>query len=66
MYYNLKAEMARNKIEIPAIMRVTGKSRSAVSKNLNGTGSFTVAEAIEIKNKLFPDLTIDYLFSIDK
>lgn len=66
MYPNLKAEMARNNIEIPMIMNVTGKSRAAVSNNLNGRGNFTVIEAIQIRNKLFPDLSIDYLFSLGK
>lgn len=66
MYCNLKAEMARKQIEIPAIMSVTGKSRAAVSKNLNGKGNFSVTEAISIRNNLFPDLSIDYLFSVSK
>ena len=65
MYPNLKAEMARKKIEIQAIMDVTGKSRAAVSNNLNGRGSFSIDEAINIKNSLFPTFTIDYLFSLE-
>ncbi len=65
MYPNLKAEMARRNIEIQAIMDVTGKSRPAVSNNLNGRGSFTINEAIKIKNELFPTCSIDYLFSLE-
>lgn len=66
MYANLKAEMARRNIEIPVLMRITGKSRAAVSNYLNGRGSFSVAEAIQIRDELFPGLTIDYLFSREK
>lgn len=65
MYPNLKAEMARNNVEIQAIMDVTGKSRAAVSNNLNGRGSFSIGEAIKIKNCLFPTFTIDYLFALE-
>lgn len=65
MYPNLKAEMARNDVDIQAIMDVTGKSRAAVSNNLNGRGSFSIGEAIKIKNTLFPMFTIDYLFSLE-
>lgn len=62
-YPNLRAEMARNGIGIKALMEVTGKSRPAVSNNLNGKGHFTVDESVAIKTNLFPALTIDYLFS---
>lgn len=62
-YPNLKAEIARSNVGIKDIMEVTGKSRPGVSNNLNGRGKFSVDEAILIRNKLFPRLTIDYLFS---
>ena len=64
MYPNLKAEMARNNIEIKMIMDVTGKSRGAVSNNLNGRGSFSIDEAIKIRNAIFPDASIDNLFAL--
>lgn len=66
MYANLKAEMARHKIEIQSIVNVTGKSRAAISNNLNGRGSFSIDEAIKIKKNLFPMLSIDYLFESEK
>ena len=50
-YANLKAEMARRNINIKDIMAVTGKSRSGVSKNLNGQGAFSVEEGINIRDK---------------
>lgn len=64
-YPNLKAEMARANVEIKDLMEATGKSRAGVSNNLNGRGKFSVADSLSIRNKLFPTLTIDYLFATD-
>ena len=64
-YKNLKAEMARSNVEIKDLMRVTGKSRSGISNNLNGKGKFSVEDGLSIRNSLFPDLSIDYLFKPD-
>lgn len=67
-YPNLRAEMARSnpRVEIKDLMRVTGKSRAGVSNNLNGKGSFSVAESLAIRNALFPGFSIDYLFAPDE
>lgn len=62
-YPNLVAEMARAKIKIKDLMVVTGKSRPAVSNNLNGRGCFSVDESLAIRNAYFPKLSMDYLFS---
>lgn len=66
-YPNLRAEMARSnpRIEIKDLMKVTGKSRAGISNNLNGKGSFSVAESIAIRNTFFPGFSIDYLFAPD-
>ena len=61
-YPNLRAEMARRDIRITDLMRVTGKSRAGVSKNINGIGKFSIDESLAIRNGLFPDCQIDYLF----
>ena len=65
-YPNLKAEMARADIGIKDLMVVTGKSRPGVSNNLNGRGRFSIDESLAIRNTLFPDLSIDYLFASDE
>ena len=65
-YPNLKAEMARDNIGIKDLMEVTGKSRAAVSNNLNGRGKFSVEDSLKIRNNLFPKLSIDYLFGSEK
>lgn len=64
-YPNLKAEMARLNIGVKDLMVVTGKSRAGVSNNLNGRGCFSVGESIAIRDNLFPNLSIDYLFTSD-
>lgn len=65
-YPNLRAEMARSNIGIKDLMVVTGKSRPGVSNNLNGRGKFSIDESLAIRNNLFPDLPIDYLFASDE
>jgi len=62
-YKNLKVEMVIRGYTINDLARITGKSRNAISKNMNVAGSFTVEQAIAIKKELFPELTIDYLFA---
>ena len=64
-YPNLNAEMARKNIKILDLMNATKKSRPGVSNNLNGRGRFSIDEAFAIRDSLFPDLTIDYLFATD-
>lgn len=54
--------MARRGVKVPALARACNKSVSATSKNLNGKGFFTISDASRIRDDLFPDLTIDYLF----
>ena len=65
-YPNLKAEMARSNVGVKDLMVVTGKSRAGVSNNLNGRGKFSIDESIAIRNKLFPEASIDYLFASDE
>ena len=65
-YPNLKAEMARSNVAVKDLMVVTGKSRAGVSNNLNGRGRFSIDEAVAIRDLLFPNLTIDYLFASDE
>ncbi len=61
-YLNLKAEMARKNLKNHDIAVVCGKSDVAVSKNINGIGNFSVEEAAKIRDKYFPECTIEYLF----
>lgn len=65
-YPNLKAEMARSNVGVKDLMVVTGKSRAGVSNNLNGRGKFSIDESIAIRNNLFPEISIDYLFASEE
>lgn len=60
---NLKAEMLRHQISQKDIQEFLGCSESTLRKKLNGYSQFTMREAVAIRNKFFPDMTIDYLFA---
>lgn len=65
MFRNLKAEMSRydiNNCDLARILEVTPKT---VSNKMSGTSEFTRGEMAKIKKRLFPHLTMDYLFDTD-
>lgn len=64
LYRNLKAEMGRNNITNSDIAKCINKDVSTVSAKLNAPNRITLNECIKIKNKFFPNLTIEYLFAI--
>lgn len=61
-YGNLLAEMARENITQNEIAILLGKTVSTTSKKINGKYPFTLDEAVEIKENLFKDKDISYLF----
>lgn len=62
MFPNLRAEMARKGITSKRLSIVIGVSPKTLSNKLYGRSEFTLAEMLAIKNRLFPDLSLDYLF----
>lgn len=64
MLPNLCAEMARAKITKADIARVIGKSPKTVYEKIK-TDSFLYKEAVLIRDNLFPDLSLNYLFNTD-
>lgn len=62
MYRNLRAEMAREGIDYEDIAKALGVSQSTVSRKMNGQGKFFYDETLAIRNKFFPDCTLEYLF----
>lgn len=62
MYPNLRAEMAREKVSMAQIASVANKTEDAIRKNVRGIGSFSVDEVFKIRDGLFPNCTIEYLF----
>ncbi len=62
---NLEAEMARNGIIKKDIVNLIGKTYKTVQSRFNGKSEWTYEECIMIRDRLFPTLTLDYLFPYD-
>lgn len=63
MFDSLRAELTRNHFNFNDVAKATGLSSKTVSNKMTGSTEFTRREMFEIKNKLFPELEIDYLFA---
>lgn len=66
MFPNLKAEMARKNIRKGEIAKALGISQSTLSAKLNQNSRLKYTECVLIKEKFFPEHTIDYLFAISE
>lgn len=66
MFPNLRAEMARKNINGKHLASVLNISHDSVGNKMNGRTEFTRLEMFRIKQELFPNLSIDYLFATDK
>lgn len=64
-YSNLKAELARKGISMEDVSGLLGIHRNSVSNKINGDTPFTVEEAFKIRDKYFPKLSMDYLFTAE-
>lgn len=62
-YPNLEAEMARLGIKRKNFADLLNVRAATVYDKLNGKYPFTLDEVVAIKQKFFPDLSIDYLFA---
>jgi plasmid maintenance system antidote protein VapI len=65
-YGNLLAEMARANITQSEIAILLNRTISTVSTKINGKYPFTLDEAVKIKEHLFNDKDISYLFEKQK
>ena len=65
MYNNLEAEMARNKVTRKDLMILLDVRYATIIDKLKGRYSFTLDEALKIKNELFPDIDFEYLFDTE-
>ena len=66
MFPNLEAEMARSKITQLQMAEMLGVTPTTLSFKLNGKSSLSLKECVLIKQLLFPDKTLDYLFATDE
>lgn len=65
MFPNLKAEMARKRLSIKAMSDLTGINYESLKNKMSGNTEFKRSEMCVIKNKVFPDKTLDYLFQME-
>ena len=61
MYQNLKVQMAAHNVTIEQLSRLLNVHRNTVANKLDG-GAFTIAEAFGIKDYLFRQFDLSYLF----
>lgn len=66
MFPNLEAEMARSKITQLQMAEILGVTPTTLSFKLNGKSSLSLKECVLIKQLMFPDKTLDYLFATDE
>lgn len=62
MYLNLKTEMDRNKISIEKVAEILNIHRNSASNKINGESKFTIEEAFNLRETLFPYADLQYLF----
>lgn len=60
---NLSAEMARLGVEVEDISGVVSRGTKTVKSWLNGKTEPSYAQAKAIRDQLFPDVNLEYLFS---
>lgn len=63
MLNNLRAAMAVKKITSLALAALIGTTEKTINNKLNGITDFTLPEALKIKNNLFPEYDLCYLFA---
>ena len=66
MIPNLEAEMARSKITQLQMAEMLQVTPTTLSFKLNGKSSLSLKECVLIKQLMFPDKTLDYLFATDE
>lgn len=62
MYKNLEAEMARLGITRGNLAEILNVRYATIIEKMNGKSRFYYDEAMKIKNTLFPELSLEYLF----
>lgn len=60
---NLSAEMARFGVSYADLMELLNCSQKTVSNKLNDATEFSVSEAMNIRDKFFPGMRLEYLFA---
>ena len=61
-YINLLSEIGKREIKHKAIQKELGISKAMLSRKLHGKNNFSLDEAFVIKERFFPDMSIETLF----
>jgi len=64
MYRNLEAELARKNVSRLELSKILGINVATMSEKMTKPGRLKLEEARKIRDALFPDMKIDYLFAI--
>lgn len=57
--------MARKKITQAKLAEILEVTPTTLSLKLNGKSTLSLKECVKIKNMVFPDKTLDYLFAVE-
>ena len=60
---NVKKELAAKSVSIKALAALLEVSEKTAWSKTNGEYEFSVSEALKVKQNLFPEFEISYLFS---
>lgn len=63
MFPNLNAELARNKLTVKSLSKITGINYESLKNKVSGKTEFKRNEMYKIKKDAFPEYSIDYLFA---
>lgn len=63
MLNNLRAAMAAKKISVVAMAKLIGTTEKTVNNKINSVSEFTISEALLIKENLFAEYELSYLFA---
>lgn len=63
MLQNLKAEMVRYGVTASDLALVTNRTVKTINWKISGKYDFTLTESKSIRDKFFPGMSLEYLFS---
>lgn len=66
MFPNLRAEMARQKLTSKRTAEESGINERTFSNKMTGRYPFNHREMIAIRDRFFPNMTLDYLFETEE
>lgn len=62
---NMEAEMKRNGVSRIDIAETLGVSYRTIHSKFNGESEWSYTDCVTVRDKYFPDMSLEYLFQID-